>query len=249
MLMRRLRRFVSEARWPGSPTGWDRYARRWKAKFGGQYETLGDEWHGQRAGLETDVESHKELVKGSLIAPYMQGRKRVIDFGSGAGKWTAYLLEVVNEEVWAVDVSKEMVKLLKESIGEHPKLVCRVIQPGRGLVDLPRDYFDGFFSFDCFVHIDPCDIYHYLRTLHDALRPGAVCVVHHSNTLSPVGWEVFEQQVDSCINRRKPYWAFSVNDPSLVRQFVEKCGYEVMAQDTESIPRDCITLFRKPIKS
>ena len=40
--------------------------------------------------------------------------------------------------------------------------------------------------------------------------------------------------------------AFAINDPSRMRELVNRCGYEIVDEDTTTMWHSAIVIFRKP---
>jgi hypothetical protein len=77
------------------------------------------------------------------------------------------------------------------------------------------------------------------------LRPGGKAVLHHGNVFSELGWSNFLSELPYTVDRHKPYGAFAVMTPELMRGFVERAGLEVVACRTDVVRRDAITFARK----
>lgn len=99
---------------------------------------------------------------------------RVLEIGCGAGRVTRSLAKLFGE-VYAVDVSGEMVKQAKQALADFPN--ASVLQNnGMDLTIVPDDRpFDFAFSGIVFQHIPSRDVIeHYVKEVHRLLRPGAL---------------------------------------------------------------------------
>ncbi|MFB3779342.1 MAG: methyltransferase domain-containing protein [Bryobacteraceae bacterium] len=98
---------------------------------------------------------------------------RVLEIGCGAGRVTSALADVFGE-VYAVDVSRRMVKLAKRALsGKRNAHVYK--NNGMDLSVLPDVPFDFAFSTIVFQHIPSLEIIEsYVREVHRLLRPGAL---------------------------------------------------------------------------
>ncbi len=96
---------------------------------------------------------------------------RVLEIGCGAGRVTRALARLFGE-VWAVDVSGEMVRLARELLADLPNV--HILQNnGFDLSVLPPLRFDFAFSTIVFQHIPSKRVIEsYLREVHRLLRPG-----------------------------------------------------------------------------
>jgi len=152
---------------------------------------------------------------------------RILEIGCGAGRVTRAFAGYFGE-VWAVDISPEMVRQARESCSDFPnahivrnngkdlKAVSRPWRVRFGL-DQPLE-FDFAFSFMVFQHIPNRRIIeNYVREVHRLLKPGAL----------------FKFQVQgSPLAEADPAhsWvgvAFSERD---AREMAERCGFEMRYQ-------------------
>jgi hypothetical protein len=93
---------------------------------------------------------------------------------------------------------------------------------------------DVCFCFDTMVHIEPRDIFNYLSQIPKLMRNKRLCVFHHGDTLSDLGWKRFLGEWDKNLMGRAG-GSFSVMTNDLMARFLDHLGYEVMLTDTESI--------------
>ena len=98
---------------------------------------------------------------------------RVIEIGCGAGRLTRALAKLFGE-VYAVDVSGEMVERARRAVADYPNAFVYQ-NNGKDLSILPAKEFDFAFSMIVFQHIPYREvIYSYVREVHRLLRPGAL---------------------------------------------------------------------------
>lgn len=101
-------------------------------------------------------------------------RMKVLEIGCGAGRVTRALSELFGE-VWAVDVSGEMIRQATASLRDRPGV--RLIQNnGTDLSAIPGEaLFDFAFSTIVFQHIPSKDVIEtYVREVGRLLKPGAL---------------------------------------------------------------------------
>lgn len=98
---------------------------------------------------------------------------RVLEIGCGAGRVTRALARLFGE-VYAVDVSGEMIKWARAALAGYPN--AHVFQNnGRDLTCLPNLQFDFAFSSIVFQHIPSREIiWNYVREVNRLLRPGGL---------------------------------------------------------------------------
>ncbi|MFN7946365.1 MAG: class I SAM-dependent methyltransferase [Blastocatellia bacterium] len=104
----------------------------------------------------------QELLKWWLpdFTEALQGRDlrtlKVMEIGCGIGRMTCHLADIFGE-VWAVDVSGEMIRQGKERFS-HLKNITWVETEGITLNELPDDYFDLGFSVYVYQHMPSRDV-------------------------------------------------------------------------------------------
>jgi SAM-dependent methyltransferase len=98
---------------------------------------------------------------------------RVLEIGCGAGRVTRALANLFGE-VYAVDVSGEMIEQARHGLRHHPN--AYVFQNnGKDLGVIPDLGFDFAFSTIVFQHIPSKEVIeNYVREVHRLLRPGAL---------------------------------------------------------------------------
>ena len=235
-------------------TGWDRYATRWDQNYGNEFDNLGDEWTGEiksaadRSSFLTDLEN-------IVIRPFMEGGvDTLVEIGPGGGRATQILLKYCRKELIACDVAQKMLDLIRRRFSGESKIQCMKLTVGKGLSELQARNVDVVFSFDVFVHIDPHDIYEYVRTFNAVLRPGGIGIIHHSVIETDRGWLRFLDDHPYCMNARKPYCAFSVMTGEIMKIFAERAGFQVIQQIGAFRPETgsshaMVTVFKKPLAS
>jgi cyclopropane fatty-acyl-phospholipid synthase-like methyltransferase len=137
---------------------------------------------------------------------------KVIEIGCGAGRITRALASLFGE-VYAVDISGEMVAQAQKALAARPN--AHVYQNnGQDLSVLPPGPYDFAFSTIVFQHIPSREvIYSYVREVHRLLRPGALFK--------------FQVQGDSSIetNPDDTWLGVPFSDEDAVRM-AEACGFE-----------------------
>ena len=129
---------------------------------------------------EDFFESGRENVRREILTDMInicQGKNpqemTVLDIGCGAGRITRALAELFGQ-VYAVDISGEMIARAKEALADLPN--AHVFQNSgadlRILGDIQADF---AFSYIVFQHIPSREVIHnYVREVHRLLRPGAL---------------------------------------------------------------------------
>jgi SAM-dependent methyltransferase len=129
---------------------------------------------------EEYFESGRENVRREILSDMTnicQGKDpqqmRVLEIGCGSGRVTRALSERFGE-VYAVDISGEMIRQAKESLADRPN--AHVFQNnGADLSVLGDIQVDFAFSYIVFQHIPSRDVIrNYVRDVHRLLRPGGL---------------------------------------------------------------------------
>lgn len=130
---------------------------------------------------EEFFESGRRTVREEILTDMInicQGKDprqmKVLEIGCGAGRVTLALSELFGE-VWAVDVSAEMIRQASLALAGCSN-VRLIKNNGRDLSDIQDDAtFDFAFSTIVFQHIPSREIIeNYVREVHRLLRPGAL---------------------------------------------------------------------------
>ncbi|MBS1791361.1 MAG: class I SAM-dependent methyltransferase [Acidobacteria bacterium] len=151
---------------------WDdraRYNAKW---FINTYKLeQSDEEFGETGRLHTE-----ELVVDALdlLTQRRDPRSlRLLEIGCGIGRMTSHLAGIFGE-VYAVDVSHEMVQQARARLAHLPNVTVHETS-GYDFVDFPDDFFDLVFSAYVFQHVPNADVIR--RNICDAyrvLRPGGM---------------------------------------------------------------------------
>jgi SAM-dependent methyltransferase len=222
---------------------WDEYAHKWSKDFPEQ-KHIGDEWIGKSAGAALNLEEYEKLIVENFIAPNIKKSHTVLEIGVGGGKTAALLLKYCDRLVCA-DVSSAMLKATRDRLGYER--VTYVKLDGTTLDLVGKKTIDFCFCYDTMVHIEPRDIYNYLTRIPALLRGDRLCLFHHTNMLSDLGWERFLSDWDQHLFGRKHGTAFSLMTDSIMERFLTHLNYEILSKDTTTVPRDCVWVCRAPI--
>jgi SAM-dependent methyltransferase len=237
--------------------GWDNYARQWQPdRFrvvdGHRVHYLGDEWTaedessgGTTYGLPPgSIENFDEYLDAHLLAAYLPAHAaRGLEIGPGGGRVTRLLLPRTTV-LHVADPSEAMLAHLLRRFGQSPQLRVHHID-GRRLPPLDESSLDFIVAFDVFVHFEPRLVYWYLRQIAALLNDGGVAIIHYANVLAPIGWRQFLRDLEPNLQGRSNFAAFGVMCPALMGRFLTSLPVEVVSLDTQVIPRDAVTVFRK----
>lgn len=219
---------------------WDRRARENARHYvaTGQHEWTDEEFF--RSG---QVELEKEILTD--LPNVCQGRDpkdmRVLEIGCGAGRVTRALAGFFGE-VWAVDISREMVRQARQALAQFPN--AHVIRNnGKDLSALAPHWwhrwrigrrleFDFAFSVIVFQHIPSREIIeNYVSEVHRLLRPGGLFKFQVQG--SPLGGAPEHSWVGECFTERQ------------AREMAERCGFELRYQYGAGEQYYCLWYFKR----
>lgn len=222
--------------------GWERIARH----YTGDTRQLGDAWHAPEVvGSDVPPSEFVWHLNETIFAPFLDSPGVLLEIGPGGGRFTEVLLPQCRELI-AADTSRTMLRILRSRFegGERQPRVLHL--DGRGLMTLASESVDAVFSYDVFVHLEHWDFFRYLLEIRRVLRADGKAIIHHANTFSPLGWEKFLLDVETCAGRPRAAFAFSVMTPELMAAFCARADLEVARVVTDVVRRDCITLLQRP---
>lgn len=136
---------------------WDRYARAHRAKHAHSGERcLGSEW-----------QNHERFIE--LLSRCVRAADVALEIGCGGGRITRVVAPLV-ASLLATDVSREMLRLCRERVG-NPS-VCFLRTDGFTLAAVADASADVVYSHDVFVHFSSFQVYSYLCEIRRVLKPG-----------------------------------------------------------------------------
>jgi SAM-dependent methyltransferase len=184
----RLRRARSALASPGSPadykTIWNRAA-------------LVDAKDAILTGATDESFEATGLSDAEMVARHLTraGDEVVLDIGCGIGRVERYLAPKVRE-LWAVDVSGEMIRAARERLAGVANVHLREIGGREFLSAFEDGKFDLVFSFLVLQHLEREDSFLYLRDAHRVLKPGGRLLTQFPNFLSDVYTRAFLEGAD-----------------------------------------------------
>ncbi len=222
---------------------WDSYAQAWQT-IHPELEYIGDEWAGQGAGAAASLAEYETLIERQFIAPYIRSDQVVLEIGVGGGKTSNLLLKYAQRLICA-DISQKMLDATRARLGSERVEYCKL--DGISLEPLAAHSIDVCFCYDTMVHVEPRDIFNYLRQIPRLLKGDRLCVFHHTHVLSDLGWQKFLRELDINLMGKRHGSAFSVMTNEIMEKFLNELNYEVLLKDTTSVPRDCVWICQAPV--
>jgi len=226
-------------------SAWNNYATQWKNQYP-ELRYIGDEWIGKGAGAADSLAEYQMIIEKQFIAPYITANDTVLEIGIGGGRTAAILLNHCDRLICA-DISSEMLTATQARLGDQR--VNYIKLDGITLSNIPQTSVDVCFCYDTLVHLEPRDIFNYLTQIPTLLRGKRLCVFHHTNILSELGWKRFLSEWNKNLLLRRDGGAFSVMTDSIMEKFLTHLGYQVLVKDPETVPRDCVWICQAPALS
>jgi len=147
-----------------------------KTTMEGLFDSLAPNWG---EGNEKDL----EWIRKRLIDLGIKPGKRVMDLACGTGVISFLLHEITGEEVTAIDLSSEMIKIAKEK--NHGKSGVNFLK--RDFLDYEGAGFDAVVCFDAYPHF--LDRNHLKKKIRDVLNRNGLFIVLH---------DLSREELDEC---------------------------------------------------
>jgi hypothetical protein len=161
------------------------------------------------------------FVRDEFVLPFVHPDRQGIEIGPGGGRWTRYMLTF--DRLYVIDFHQELLDELARNFRAPALTLIR--NNGADFPGIPSQSIDFVFSFGVFVHLDLPIIRDYLRNIHEVIKPSAQVVIQYSDKTKPAGR----------VNE-----AFSQNDPETMRALVQQQGYDIVREDTVTLPHSAI---------
>lgn len=221
---------------------WDEYVQNWQ-KSDNKLAHPGDEWIGKAAGAANSLAEYAALIEQKFIVPYIKPTDTVLEIGIGGGKTAALLLKHCQKLICA-DISAEMLKATSDRLKNDS--VSYIKLDGITLDGIAPKSADICFCYDTMVHIEPRDIFNYLTQIPQLLKGERLCLFHHTNILSDLGWHKFLSDWDKNLLGKRHGTAFSVMTDNIMEKFLIHLNYQIILKDTQTVPRDCVWIAQAP---
>lgn len=138
----------------------------------------GDEWSGMAAHCKVAYPEWKQGLIEAFLLPYLGPDRDVVEIAPGHGRWTETIIPR-SRSLSLVDINPELLQACKERFADVDSV--EYVQTDGSSIPVPDASADFVWSFDSFVHIDPPDVFAYIRELARVLRPGGYAVIHHAD--------------------------------------------------------------------
>lgn len=149
-----------------------------------------------------DPETEKRLLEekklgGSLSEFFLRGVKpllspnfRVLELGPGRGSWTRALVSVITRgEIHTIDL-QDIRPWVKDIIANFPdRFFIHQVATRESKYDFLQDnYFDAFFTFGVFCHMNLDEIEDFLQQLRGKLRKESICIAQYSDWVKAISY-------------------------------------------------------------
>jgi SAM-dependent methyltransferase len=167
---------------------WSEYPEEWESDgaLSRGAQTLGDEWGGSQFA---------DLIV-ELVAPYLGPEVDVLELGCGGGKFSTRLAPRCRSLLCG-DISAEMIKHARATL-KASRLESNVDFIELNGVDFERvadASVDFIFSYDVQLHLQPENVFSYMKDARRVLRDNGVFMLHQVNLASEGGMDHFLTQV------------------------------------------------------
>lgn len=231
---------------------WDSYVIGFHDSEYADHVYPGDEW-GTPASWE---DTYQRLLENSGATDW----QRVVEIGSGNGKYTSMLLQRSAATILACDVSKAFLKVLtKRCRSEKESGRLRTVHlKGRAPDELLtaiegqnwQGRVDALISIDAMVHVDLQYLSAYFVTAAVALRPGGVLAMTLADATSRNGMAKLLEDIPLYYPRQgQPSHKFEFLSPDIVSSLLTRLGFsiELLESDAGEIGtgRDMFLVARK----
>lgn len=119
-------------------------------------------------------------VRDSWLLPQLGPVKKILEVGSGGGRWSRYFIGACRKAV-LVDGTWASEAAIRVRF-DWPGFVYRVSKLGD--LDVSSETVDYAFSFDTFVHFHEALFWRYIESLGRVLKPDGVLHVHYARRFS-----------------------------------------------------------------
>jgi len=174
-------------------------------------------------GATPEVFESSGEADAARLRPLAGPHSRVLNIGCGVGRVERYLAPFV-AELWAVDISGEMIARARARLAEFPNVKLRELAIGEFLGGFESGTFDLVFSFLVLQHMEREDAFRYLDDAARVLRPGGALSVQFPNLLSPEYTAAFVE--GARLPSRSAGRVRAYTEPE-VRHFLETAGFRV----------------------
>jgi ubiquinone/menaquinone biosynthesis C-methylase UbiE len=217
-LLRRLLGIAAEAPAPPlPPPAGPNYKAAWDAAA-----TTGAE-DAILTGASADFFEFAGQKDAAIVRRFLSGGEAVLNIGCGIGRVERYLAPDVRE-LWAVDVSGEMIRRARERLAGLTNVHLREVGNREFLSAFEDERFDLVFSFLALQHLEKEDAYLYLRDAFRVLKPGGLLVTQFPNLTSEPYTRAFIE--GAAVADRSP-GRMRASTEAEVRHTLETCGFDV----------------------
>ena len=226
-----------------------------KTAFSNGYSSgsITDLYNESEAELQLRLLEEKKLG-GSIITFFNAVKQllkpdvKLLEFGPGRGSWTRGLFSVVTKgEIHTIDLQdiRPWVQDLIEKFGD--RFFTHQVEMGDYKYDFFQDdYFDFFFSFGVFCHMNIKDIEFFLIKLKKKMKKNAICVAQYSDwqkgvdyCFDPIG-KKYNQEAYKMLNEEYPFEFKMLQAKSILQKVPILVNRYILDKYSKpKIPSDC----------
>ena len=162
---------------------------------------------------------------GEILGPLIRPSDTVLDLGCGIGRVTRYVAPLCGE-VWAVDISPQMLELARSRLAELPNVRFALSKEAL-LTEPPTASVDFAYSLLTLQHVEREHAFALMREVRRVLRPGGCAHFTFPNLLSDEYLHAFLHYVESGEANRNPARA-RFYTPEEVNRLVSAAGFAIV---------------------
>lgn len=205
----------------------NKYANWWKAKTFDDAKKLILSPDGSTPSTELFADTGRSNTE-SLLA-FVNNNAQVLDYGCGVGRVAKFLSNHV-KQIYAIDISEEMIKLGKEFCKDCTNV--RFILTNGIKIPLDNSTIDFAYSILTLQHVEKEDAFLILREINRTLKKGAKFYVTFPDITSEAYWSGFENYAFN-LNLRIDGRARMYTVPE-VEIMMKKSGFNILSIPSHS---------------
>jgi len=174
-------------------------------------------------GAEGEAFERAGRGDAEMVSRFLPADAAVLDIGCGIGRVERYLAPRARE-LWAVDVSDEMIRRAGERLAGFANVHLKEVGNREYLAAFPDGRFDLVFSFLVLQHLEKEDAFLYIRDAFRVLREDGVFLTQFPNLLASAYSRAFVE--GAAVVDRSPGRVRASTEPE-VRHTLGLAGFEI----------------------
>lgn len=180
------------------------------------------------SSLEEYLQDRQQRAEDLIATCHIKSNQRAFEIGSGDGIVAKFLSEQCTF-IDCNDVSESFIARAKTTCSNISNVAFHKIRDGY-LEHLPADTYDFGYSLNVFIHLNPYDIFNYLRDVQRILKVGGV-FYFDACTIGRQTMELFKTHAqyykEDPTNIRG---LLNFNHPELIKSIIDEAGLRISAE-------------------